>query len=113
MPQLKVARLAGPAYLASTATNVYNPASSTYAVVRSIAIANTTAGAVTYTLYIGATGGSTGGTEIAKGVSVPANTTVYLYPQSLRLDSSDFLVGLASSGSALTITVSGELGVSG
>lgn len=106
-----IKRIAGPAYLAASATDIYTPPASTiFTVIRHIHIANVTAGAVTFTLYIGATGGSAGGTEIAKGVSVAANS-VWDYYGALKMISTDFLSGLASAGSSLTITIEGEQNV--
>lgn len=106
--QLK--RIAGPAYLAASATDIYTPAASTiYTNIYQIHLANVTVGAVTYTLYIGATGGSSAGTAIATAVSIPANTTTDLwFPKGLKMVSTDFLTGLASAGSSITITVIGE-----
>lgn len=103
-------RIAGPAYLASSATDVYTPPASTiYTVINQIHIGNVTGGAVTYTLYVGATGGSAGGTEIAKAVSVAANSNSDLYfSPGLKMVSTDFLSGLASAGSSLTITIMGQ-----
>lgn len=101
-------RIAGPAYLGSSVADIYTPPASTiYTVIRQIHIANVTAGAVTFTLYVGGTGGSTGGTEIAKGVSVAANSYVDLF-FNLKMVSTDFLSGLASAGTSLTIVVMGE-----
>lgn len=104
--QLKV--LASVAYLANAAANIYTPAAATiYAVIRHIHLANVTTGAVTFTLYVGATGASVGGTEIFKGVSIPANSS-YDWYTSRKMLSSDFLVGLASASSSITIEVLGE-----
>jgi hypothetical protein len=105
-----IKRIAGPAYLASSATDIYTPAASTiYTVIKQIHIANVTSGAVTFTLYIGATGGSSGGTEIEKGFSVAANSDYDRYfSPGIKMLSTDFLSGLASAGSSLTITVMGE-----
>ena len=98
-----------PAYLANAAANIYTPPASTiYTVIRHIHIANVTAGAVTFTLYVGATGASAAGTELFKGYSVAANSSYDYYPQSLRLGSTEFLTGLASAATSLTITVLGE-----
>ncbi len=108
MAQSTIKRLAGPAYIAATATNIYNPASGIVGFVSAIWIANVTTGPITYTLYVGATGGSAGGTEIAKAVSVPANTSTPLYLPNLKLKAADFLTGLASAGTSLTITVIGS-----
>lgn len=101
-------RISGPAYLANAAADIYTPPASTiYTVIRHIHIANVTAGAVTFTLYVGATGGSTGGTELFKGYSVAANST-FDYYTVLKMVSTDYLTGLASAATSLTITVEGE-----
>lgn len=102
-------RIAGPAYLAASATNIYTPPASTiYSVITQIHVANVTAGAITFTLYIGGTGGSTGGTEIEKGYLVAANTDWDRYfSPGIVMKSTDFLTGLASAGSSLTIVVMG------
>ena len=103
-----IKRIAGPAYLAASATEIFTPpASRFYTVIRHIHIANVTAGAVTFTLYVGATGGSAAGTELFKGKSVAANDS-YDYYCVKKMASTDFLSGLASAGSSLTITVEGE-----
>lgn len=104
--QLK--RLAGPAYLASSVADIYTPPASTiYTVIRHIHIANVTGGPVTFTLYVGATGGSTGGTELFKAVTVAANSA-FDYYTTLKMLSTDFLSGLASVATSLTIVVEGE-----
>lgn len=103
--------IAPPAFLSSSVANIYAPPASTiYTVIRHIHIANVTSGAVTFTLYVGATGGSAAGTELFKGYSVAANSAFDYYPV-LRMASTDFLTGLASAGTSLTITVEGEQGV--
>ena len=105
MPTLK--RIAGPAYLATSAANIYTPANAAvYTEINHIHIANVTTGAVTFTLYVGATGGSAGGTELFKAYSVAANSA-FDYYGTLYMASTDFLSGLASSGTSLTITVEG------
>lgn len=104
-------RISGPAYLANAAANIYTPPASTiYTVIRHIHFANVTATAATFSLYVGATGGSTGGTELFKLKSVPAND-VYDYYCNMLMLSTDFLSGLASASSTITITVEGEQGV--
>lgn len=105
-------KLYGPAYLSATlTTNVYNNASSAVdSLIRHVHITNTTGTAATYTLYVSTTGDNTGGKELAKGISVAANAHADLYwPAGLRLASTDFIVGGSGTGSALTITISGEL----
>lgn len=103
-----IKRIAGPAYLAASAADIYTPPNAAvYAVIRHIHIANVTAGAITFTLYVGGTAGSVGGTELFKGYSVAANSS-FDYYCALKMISTDFLSGLASSGSSLTIVVEGE-----
>jgi hypothetical protein len=103
-----VRRIAGPAYLAASATNVYTPAASTiYTVIRHIHIANKDSSARTFTLYVGATGGSAAGTELFKDVSV-AVAGYFDWYGLLRMDSTDFLTGIASAATALVIVVEGE-----
>lgn len=111
MPSGTLKRISGPAYLAASAADIYTPPASTiYTVIRHIHIANVTGGAVTFTLYVGGTAGSAGGTELEKGFSVAANGEYdrYFGGQGLKMLSTDFLSGLASAGSSLTITVIGE-----
>jgi hypothetical protein len=109
--QLK--RISGPAYLAAAAADIYTPPAATiYTVIKHIRVVNKTAGAVTFTLYVGATGGSAAGTEIAEGKSVAAHdyTDIFFSP-GLKMLSTDFLSGLASAATSLTITVMGEQNV--
>ncbi len=104
-------RISGPAYLANAAANIYTPPASTiFTVLKHIHLANVTAGSITVTLYVGATGGSAAGTELFKAQSVAANA-VYDWYGELRMDSTDFLSGLASASTSIVITVEGELGV--
>jgi hypothetical protein len=106
----------GPAYIANSATNIYQGGGGSaliYDLISGIYLANTTASAVTVTIYLGLTGASTGGTELLKGVSIPANTTVPFYysGRGLKLTSAQFLVGLAGTASAVTITITGTQAV--
>jgi hypothetical protein len=102
-------RIAGPAYLAAAAADIYTPPAATiYTVIKHIHIVNKTAGAVTFALYVGATGGSAGGTEIRGPLeSIAAYGTVD-YWCNLKMLSTDFLTGLASAATSLVITVEGE-----
>ena len=111
MARLK--RISGPAYLAASATNIYTPPASTIeTVIKHIRLANKTAGAVTATLYVGATGGSSGGTEIVPTESIPPNSHVdHFFSPGLAMQSTDFLSGLAGAGSSITITVMGDQAV--
>lgn len=105
--QLKV--LAPVAYLGNSAANIYTPAAATiYSVIRHIHLCNVTTSAATVTLYIGATGGSAGGTELFKLLSIPANST-YDYYTTRKMLSTDFLTGLCPTGATnVTIEVEGD-----
>jgi hypothetical protein len=102
-------RTFGPLALTNTlTTNVYNNTSALiYDVIKHIHVVNKTAGAVTFNLYVGATGGTAAGTEIFFQQNVPADS-VYDWYGNLRLNSTDFLTGGASAGTSLTITGEGE-----
>jgi hypothetical protein len=119
----KVFRL-GPVALSNTlTTNILNPATATggtnagssaqYIILRHIRIVNKTAGAVTCSFWLGATGANGAGTEvIGQALSVAANSYVDWYGV-LRLDAADFFVGGASAATSLSIEGEGEVGVSG
>ncbi len=122
MASNKILRM-GPVALATAATNVINPPTltggtglagtntNTYLVIRHIRIVNKTAGAVTCSFYIGATGGSVAGTEfLGTALSVAANSYIDWYGQ-LRLDPADFLTGLAGAATSLTFEAEGEIGI--
>lgn len=105
----------GPLALTNTlTTNILNPGTTTGGVnsgsgsdlrivLTHIRIVNKTGGAVTFTLYLGATGANTAGTEvIGNGYSVAANSAFDWYGR-LPLLPADFLVGGASANTSLTI----------
>lgn len=99
-----VTSLAGPVGFTLT-----NP----YIILRHIRIVNKTAGAVTFSLWKGATGGNAAGTEVVgQGTSIAANSYFDWYG-IMRLDAADFLVGGAGTTTALSIQGEGEIGVSG
>ncbi len=113
----------GPVAMSNTlTTNILNPGTTTggvasgtpgnlYILLKHIRIVNKTAGAVTFSLWLGATGANAAGTEvIGQGLSVPANSFVDWYGL-LRLDVADFLVGGASAATSLSIEGEGEIGV--
>lgn len=116
----------GPVALSATlTTNILNPnitsvagpvgftMSQPYIILRHIRILNKTAGAVTFSLWKGATGANTAGTEvIGTAYSVAANSAFDWYG-IMRFDAADFLVGGASAGTSLTFYAEGEIGVSG
>jgi hypothetical protein len=124
MAQNKVIRF-GPVALTNTlTTNIVNPnvtslagpvgftMTQPYVILRHVRIVNKTAGAVTCSFWLGATGGNVAGTEvIGQALSVPANSYFDWYGL-LRLDSADFLVGGASANTSLSFEAEGEIGVS-
>ena len=113
----------GPAALANAAANIVNSAITSlagpvgytqtqpYIILTHIRLVNKTAGAVTASLYIGATGASAAGTEFAfNAYSIPANSYVDWYGR-VRLESTDFLTGLASAATSITFQAEGEIGL--
>lgn len=114
----------GPVALTNTlTTNIINPAVTSlagpigftmtqpYVVLRHIRILNKTGGAVTFSLYLGATGANAAGTEvIGTALSVAANAAFDWYGL-LRMDAADFLVGGASANTSLTFEAEGEIGL--
>lgn len=82
-----------------------------YLIIRHVRVTNKTAGAVTFSLWKGATGSNTAGTEwIGTAQSVAANSS-YDWYGAARLDAADFIVGGASAATSLTIEFEGEIGV--
>jgi hypothetical protein len=114
----------GPVALTNTlTTNIIAPAAAgasavgytataSYIVLRHIRIVNKTAGAVTFTLYVGATGANAAGTEfMGTATSVAANSYVDWYG-ALRLEGTNgFLVGGAAANTSLTLNAEGEVGL--
>ena len=114
----------GPVALTTTlTTNILSPPTATggvnggssaqYIVLRHVRIVNKTTSAATFSLWLGATGANTAGTEvIGQALAVAANSFLDWYGM-MRLDSADFLVGGAGTATALSIQGEGEIGVSG
>lgn len=119
MANPSIKRLVGPVALTNTlTTNVYAGTTGTtpagaaasaliYDIVKHIHVANKTAGAVTFSLWLGATGANAAGTELFNAVSVAANQ-VYDWYGNLKMLSTDFMVGGASAATSLTIFLEGE-----
>ena len=115
----------GPVALTTTlTTNILNPAVTSmsgpvgitiaqpYVIIRRIRIVNKDSSARTFTLYIGATGANTAGTEfLGTAQSVAANSS-YEWYGAKRMDSTQFLVGGASANTTLTIEGDIEIGIS-
>jgi len=100
----------GPAYLANSATNIMQGGGGTsglYDNVQGIEICNTDTVQQTFSIWLGATGASAGGTELFKDYPVGAKQTLmFPYPgKGKRLDSTEYLVGLASAASKVTIEI--------
>lgn len=123
MAQNKAFRTGPVAMSATLTTNILNPATTTggvnagssnqYLIIKHIRIVNKTAGAVTVSLWLGATGANTAGTEFAfQGTSVAANSYLDWYGY-LRMDTADFIVGGAGAGTSLSFEAEGEVGVAG
>ena len=114
MAQGTVKLLSAPAYLPGTAVgntaNIYTSCGGSSLIkdiIQQITVANDTASAATFTLYIGGTGGHVAGTEIFNGYSLAANTS-QTFNVMIPLTSTQFLTGWSNTSSALTITVSGQ-----
>ena len=104
-----IKRLYGPAFLANAVANIYNQSSALlYTVIRKMHFFNKTGSDVTIRIYIGATGGSAAGTELYFDYPITAFGEFNVYG-ALRLDSTDFLTGLASSANAVIVTIEGDL----
>lgn len=92
-------------------TNLLNPSSGLVYTVSHIRVLNKTGAAQTFRLFKGATGANTAGTEfVGYDRSVPANDSVDWYG-SVKLSSSDFLVGGANAASSLTLEVDYDIDV--
>ena len=114
----------GPVAMSATlTTNILNPGTTTggvgmgsaYANLRilltHVRIVNKTAGAVTFSLWLGATGANAAGTEfIGTALSIAANSA-YDWWGEMPMDTADFLVGGASAGTSLTIEGEGLIGI--
>lgn len=115
----------GPVAMSATlTTNILNPGTTTggvastgapfdklWIILTHVRIVNKTGGAVTFSLWLGATGGNAAGTEfIGNALSVAANS-VYDWYGRVRISQADFLVGGASAGTSLSIEGEGEIGV--
>lgn len=113
----------GPVALSNSAANVLNPptltggvgashaGSNTRIILTHIRIVNKTGSAATFSFYLGATGATAAGTEvIGIALSVAANSA-YDWVGRLPIEVADFLVGLASAATTLTVEGEGEIGV--
>lgn len=82
-----------------------------YAILTHIRVLNKSATSANVSMYIGATGASAAGSEFAfNAYPVPGNSYVDWYGR-VRLESTDYLTGGASSATALTFEAEGEIGL--
>ena len=122
MASNKIVRF-GPLALNTVVGNLINPPTvsggsgvsgvniNAYLILKHIRIVNRTGTAATFSLFIGSTGGTAGGTEFI-GSSAPVGANSYLdWYGMVRLDAADFITGLASAGATLTLQGEGEMGV--
>lgn len=101
-------RLAGPAYVSSTAADIVtSPPSTQYNLIRMIHFCNEDTAAHTVNIYLGATGGSTGGTTFFKSFTIAANST-YDWPCFLVQKYTEYLSGSTDTASKVSVTVMGE-----
>lgn len=123
MPSNKTFKF-GPLALTTTlTTNLLNPptasggvnagSSSQYIILKHIRFVNKTGGAVSFSLWLGATGANAAGTEVIGTGKLVAANDVYDWFGLLRLDAADFLVGGASANTSISIQGEGEIGVAG
>jgi hypothetical protein len=83
-----------------------------YLLIKWIRILNYAATATTVSLYKGATGVGTNGTQFGTpAFAIPANSYIDIYPADSRFDSGDFLTGLASQAGAV-LNIAAEIGLS-
>jgi len=107
-------RLAGPAFVASTATSTTAPASATYTpdtgvttIVKQMMLSNITANAQVVTVWLKPNGITLASSHILfHSLTLAANETV-LVNMSLVMNESDSIFARTGTSSAVTITLSG------
>ncbi len=106
-----------PAYIANSLTNIYTPpAAAIRSAITQIHVVNTSNASCWFSLYIGGTGAGVAGTEWFKTQTVTAQGlagSVFDFYTERRMDSTNFLVGIAQTASVLTIDVMGYQYVAG
>lgn len=111
-----------PAYVPNAAGNLLSPGaapasavgyttSGPYIILKHVRVMNNDAAPHVITFYKGATAGSVGGTEVMfDHLSIPANS-YFDWVGYLRLDTADFLTGIADAASKVTWNGEGEIGL--
>lgn len=92
-------------------TGLANTNTNTYLILRHITIVNKTSSAGTFSLYLGATGGSAAGTEVVGTTTTVAANSSFTWYGTLRMEPADFLSGLANATTTLTFQAEGEIGI--
>lgn len=99
----------GPSYVADAAADLYVAPTGQSALVRHIRLVNKSAGAIVCTVYLGSTGGSTGGTELFDE-SIPADSARDVYfPSGLEITTATYISAVAGTASTIVATITGEL----
>jgi hypothetical protein len=104
------AKKTGPTALTASAANIMQGAGGDALMrdrIKHIHVVNKTANGATFDLYLGATGATAAGTELFKSKLVAGSDT-YDWYGDLPLESTEYLVGLASALTTLVITVEFE-----
>lgn len=105
-----IKRLYGPAQPGTTNATLYTNASGAGGIVKSIALANTTALAATINIAINGTS-ATAANCILFQVSVPASDSVFISNLFIPVANTDTIQGLQGTTSAITVTIGGVDGV--
>jgi hypothetical protein len=95
--------------LGTAASTLYTAPANTIATLKKVTLTNTSAGALTYTLYAVPTGGTAGPSNtIASARNIAAGQTVEVYDLCNHvLNTGDSVQGLASGATAVSIRISG------
>jgi hypothetical protein len=104
-----VKRLVNGSQLTASAATYYTAGANTKAVIKAASLVNTTAGAVTATVYLISSGGTAGATNtLISAKSIAAGET-YNCPELVNhvLEAAGFIQALAGSATAITLVVSG------
>ena len=95
--------------LTTSAATYYTAPANTTTILKKVTVTNTTAGAVSLTMYLVPSGGSAGNANMitdAKAIAAGATYEVY-EAENHVLMTGDFLQALASAGASLTLQASG------
>ena len=97
-------RLAGPAQVSNAAATKYTVPAGVRAIVRHIHVSNTSAGAVAFTMSVGA---DAAGTRLFDAYNIAAGATLDFYCY-LVLAATEILQAFAGTNNILTLTINGD-----